>query len=214
MATSFIRPAHSPSIPPAKAATKSSKSATPAPGADGSVSRLNRPARFGTCPSPLITWSSSWSLKARLRFSRNALSKLACPTAARSSIASDNRAATRFGVAVVTVKSAAVAGASAPFAFASAVVEVLIVALAYVPDITRGISIPSRGAMDGAKIAGRIVSRLTPTVPGVPVTARSSRCSGCAVSHNSKGIPSPIPAASMSSASAPCTARPLIAAAK
>lgn len=67
---------------------------------------------------------------------------------------------TRIGVAVVTVKAAAVESCAAPLAFAPAVSLVVMVALANVPDMTRGMSMPSRGAMLSAKIIGRIGSRL------------------------------------------------------
>ena len=81
--------------------------------------------------------------------------------------------------------------------------------------MTRGISTPRRGRIALAKTAGRIGSRLTPTVPGTSAVARCSlRCSaGRATSQSSSGIcPARTPAAASSSASGPSGCRPLAAA--
>ena len=76
-------------------------------------------------------------------------------------------------------------------------------------DITLGISMPSRGAIELAKTAGLIRSKLTPTVDGDSVAASAWRSTG--TSQSSKGIPL-TPAADRNSAYAPSTCLPSSAA--
>ena len=73
--TSLIVFDQSPSTPPACFAANLAHVSTAAAGAPGSVKRANIPERFGALPSPLITWESSASDSAKLRFWRRMLSK-------------------------------------------------------------------------------------------------------------------------------------------
>ena len=120
-------------------------------------------------------------------FCRSADSKLPTPIDAMSSMVSVSRALMRLGFAVTAVSAPAVSLASPPFATAPAGTDVVTVISENPPLPTLGMSIPRRGAIDGAKTNGCTGATVTPVpVVGAEVAARCSTA-GRSDSNKSRG---------------------------